>query len=188
LQNACQIPKIDEWIVYFSSEHAIILYRINGRKIEYAPLFSLKLKVNNYNHYSFNAFNEIDDTTFGGAIKKSRIEKHLLIKDMAKAINISRDSYMRLEQNKIELYDMDKLNNLFKTLDLKAEKICTPYQLFLMKNQGEQILKYRKDNNLSQNALADMLGTSRQCIGAYEKNKNRMLYDIWVKFDNLRNQ
>lgn len=80
----------------------------------------MKLKVNNHKHYSFNAFNEIDDTTFGGAIKKQRIEKHLAIKDVSKVIGVSKETYMRMEQNKYDLHNADKLKKLCDILDLDA--------------------------------------------------------------------
>ena len=127
--------------------------------------------MNYYKHYSFNAFNGIDDSTFGGAIKKQRIEKHLTIKQVADKVGISIDTLMRIEKNKYALYKPDKLSKLCEILEIQAEKICSPYQLFLMNNQGKQILKYRKENHLSQSALADMLGTSHQRIGAWEKTK-----------------
>ena len=186
-QNACIIPEIDKWTVCRSLANAYILHRIKNGALEYAPLFCIKLKVNNFKHYSFNAFNEIDDSTFGGSVKKRRIEKHLAIKQVASEVGISVDTLMRIEKNEYALYKPDKLSKLCKILEIHAEKICSPYQLFLINNQGEQILKFRKENHLSQNALADMLGTKRQRIGAWEKNKNRMPYEELRKFSDLLN-
>ena len=161
----------------------LILHRIKNGRIEYAPLFCLKLKVNNYKHYSFNAINEIDSTTFGGAIKKQRIEKHMTIKDLAKTIGVSKETYMRMEQNKYDLHNADKLNALCDILDLNAQKICSPYQLFLLNNPGEQILEYRKSHNLSQRELTNMLGIDRQAISRYENNINTMPLELWIKLN-----
>ena len=183
----CILPEIDEWTVYRSLPNTYILHRIKNGALEYAPLFCVKLKVNNYKHYSFNTFNEIDDSTFGGAVKKRRIEKHMTIKQVAAEVGISVDTLMRIEKNEYTLYKPDKLNKLCEILDLQPEKICSPYKLFLMNNQGEQILKFRKENHLPQSALAGMLGTSRQRIGAWEKNKNHMPYEMWIKFSTLLN-
>lgn len=179
------LPEIDKWSVYQSLPNAIILHRIQNSKVEYAPLFCIKLKVNNYKYYSFNAFNEIDDTTFGGAVKKQRIEKHMTIKQVADAVDISVDTLMRIEQNKYDLHKVDKLRKLCDILDLDAQKICSPYQLFLMNNQGEQILKFRKDNNLTQKELANMLNINRQAISRYEHNINQIPYELWVKIQKL---
>lgn len=178
---------MDKWTVCSSLPNAYILHRIKNGAVEYSPLFCVKLKVNHYKHYSFNAFNRIDDSTFGGAVKKRRIEKHLTIKQAAAEVGISIDTLMRIEKNKYTLYKPDRLNKLCEILDIPTEKICSPYQLFLMNNQGEQILKFRKENHLSQSALADILGTSRQHIGTWEKNKNRMPYEVWRKFGDLPN-
>ncbi len=173
--------------MYRSLPNAYIMHRIKNSALEYAPLFCVRLKVNNYKHYSFNAFNEIDDSTFGGAVKKRRIKKHLTIKQVAAEVGISVDTLMRIEKNKYTLYKPDKLNKLCELLEIQPEKICSPYQLFMLNNQGEQILKYRKENHLSQSALSGMLGTKRQRISAWEKNKNRMPYEVWRKFVDLLN-
>lgn len=186
-QNICIIPEIDKWTVCKSLPNVYIMHRIENGALEYAPLFCVRLKVNNYKHYSFNAFNRIDDSTFGGAVKKRRIEKHLTIKQVAAEVGVSVDTLMRIEKNEYTLHKPDKLNKLCELLEIQPEKICSPYQLFLLNNQGEQILKFRKENHLLQSALADMLGTSRQRIGAWEKNKNRMPYEVWRKFVDLLN-
>lgn len=70
---------------------------------------------------------------------------------------------------------------------LKAQKICSPYQLFLLNNQGEQILEFRKSHNLSQRELANMLGVNRQAVSRYENNINPMSYKLWSKFNELQN-
>ncbi len=180
----CILPEIDKWSVYHSLPNAYILHRIKNGKVEYSPLFCVRLKVNNYKHYSFNAFNEIDDTTFGGAVKKQRIEKHMTIKQVTDIVGISVDTLMRIEQNKYNLHNADKLKKLCDILDLDT-KNCSPYQLFLLNNQGEQILKFRKDNHLNQKQLAGLLGIDRQAISRYENNINQIPYELWVKFNNL---
>lgn len=182
----CVLPEIDEWTVYRSLPNAYVLHRIKNGALEYAPLFCVKLKVNNYKHYSFNAFNGIDDSTFGGAIKKQRIEKHLTIKQIAAKVDISVDTLMRIEKNEYTMHKPDKLSKLCEILEIQAEKICSPW-LFLLNNQGEQILKYRYDNHLTQKQLANLLGTVRQAISRYESNINPMPYELWVKFNNLHN-
>lgn len=168
------------------------MHRIKNGKVEYAPLFCIKLKVNNYKHYSFNAFNGIDDSTFGGAVKKQRIEKHMTIKQVADVVGLSIDTLMRIEKNKYNLHNADKLKKLCDILGLDAQKICSPYQLFLLNNHGEQIgeqiLEFRKSHNLSQRELANMLGINRQAVSRYENNINPMSYKLWDKFNNLYNK
>lgn len=88
----------------------------------------------------------------------------MTIKQVADYVGISVDTLMRIEQNKYDLNNVDKLKKLCGILDLDAQKICSPYQLFLLNNQGEQILKFRKDNHLIQKQLAELLNTDRQAI------------------------
>ena len=102
------------------------MHKIKNGALEYAPLFCVRLKVNNYKHYSFHAFNRIDDSTFGGAVKKRRIEKHLTIKQAAAEVGISIDTLMRIEKNKYTLYKPDRLIKLCEILDIPTEKICSP--------------------------------------------------------------
>ena len=187
-QNTSILPEIDKWSVYQSLPNAYILHRIKNGKVEYSPLFCIKLKVNNYKHYSFNAFNEIDDSTLGGAVKRQRIEKHMTIKQVANAVGISVDTLMRIEQNKYDLHNADKLRKLCDILDLNAQKICSPYQSFLLNNQSEQILKFRKNNHLTQKQLAEMLGTDRQTVSRYENNIKPMPYELWSKYNELQNR
>lgn len=139
-QNTNILPEIDKWSVYQSLPNAYLLHRIKNGKVEYTPLFCVRLKVNNYKHYSFKAFNEIDNSTFGGAVKKQKIEKHMTIKQVADYVSIGVDTLMRIEQNKYDLHYADKLKKIRDILDLDTQKICSPYQLFLLNNQGEQIL------------------------------------------------
>lgn len=186
-QEACILPKIDKWSIYQSLPNTYILHRIKNGNVEYSPLFCIKLRINNYKHYSFNAFNEIADSTFGGAIKKQRFEKHITIKQVSNIVGISVDTLMRIEQNKYNSHNADKLRKLCDILDLDVQKICLPYQLFLINDQGEQILEFRKSHNLSQRELANMLGVNRQAVSRYENNINPMSYKLWSKFNELQN-
>lgn len=120
-QDTSILPQIDKWSLYQSLPNAYVLHRIKNGNVEYYPLFCVRLKVNNYKHYSFNAFNEIDDSTFGGTVKKQRIEKHMTIKQVANIVGISVDTLMRIEQNKYNLHNADKLRKLLEILDLNKK-------------------------------------------------------------------
>lgn len=107
----------------------------------------------------------------------------MTIKDLAKTIGVSKETYMRMEQNKYDLHNADKLKTLCDILELDAQKICSPYQLFLLNNPGAQILDFRKSHNLSQRELANLLGTDRQAISRYENNINPMPLGLWIKLN-----
>lgn len=100
--------------------YAYFLHRIKNGSVEYAPLFCVKIRVNNYKHYSFNTLNRIDNSTFGVAIKKQRIEKHLTIKQVAGKVGISVDTLMRIEKKEYALHKPDKLNKLRIILDIQT--------------------------------------------------------------------
>ncbi len=184
-QNTSILPEIDKWSVFQSLPNTYILHRIKNGKVEYSPLFCIKLKVNNYKHYSFNAFNEIDDTTFGGAVKRQRIEKHMTIKQLANAVGISVDTLMRIEQDKYDLHNADKLKKSCDILDLDAQKICSPYQLFLLNNQGEQIKSYRQKYNLTQFEFANIFSVNKKTVSKWENNKPQIPYEKWKTLYNL---
>ena len=184
-QNTSILPEIDKWSVFQSLPNTYILHRIKNGKVEYSPLFCIKLKVNNYKHYSFNAFNEIDITTFGGVVKKQRIEKHMTIKQVADVVGISADTLMRIEQNKYDLHNADKLKKLCDFLDLNAQKICSPYQLFLLNNQGEQIKSFRQNHNLTQYEFANIFSVNKKTVSKWENDKAQMSYDKWEIYNTL---
>lgn len=179
MQKECILPEVDNWSVYQALPNTYILHRIKNGKVEYSPLFCIKLKVNNYKHYSFNAFNEIDNSTFGGAVKKQRIEKHMTIKQVANIVGISVHTLMRIEQNKYDLHNTDKLSKLCEFLDLDAQKICSPYQLFLMNNQGEQIKSFRQKHNLTQFEFANIFSVNKKTVSKWENNKSQIPYEKW---------
>lgn len=68
----------------------------------------------------------------------------MTIKQVAGKVGISVDTLMRIEKNRYTLYKPDKLKKLCEILKIQAEKICSPYQSFLMNNQGEQIFNFLK--------------------------------------------
>lgn len=51
-----------------------------------------------------------------------------------------------------------------------------------MVNVGERIIKLRKDNNWSQNELAQKVGSSRIMVGKYERNESSPSVDVIVRF------
>lgn len=129
--------------------NAYLLYRIKNGKSEYAPTFCIKLKVKTIS--IIHSMNLMKLMTPNSTIQlnKQRIEKHITIKPVASIIGVSVDTITRIEQNKYSLHNADKFRKLCDILDLEAQKICSPCQLFPLNNQGEQILKFRKDNHSS---------------------------------------
>lgn len=54
-----------------------------------------------------------------------------------------------------------------------------------MSHLGERIRKFRKENKLTQQQLADFLGVSRESISMYERGKRTPRYDKMIKLAQL---
>lgn len=109
----------------------------------------------------------------------------MTIKQVANIVGVSVDTLMRIEQNKYDLHNADKLKKLCDILNLDAQKICSPYQLFLMNNQGEQIKSYRQKHNLTQFELANIFSVNKKTVSKWENNKTQIPYDKWETYNNL---
>ena len=111
----------------------------------------------------------------------------MTIKQVANYVGISVDTLMRIEQNKYDLHNVDKLKKLCDILNLDAQKICSPYQLFLLNNQGEQIKSYRQKNNLTQFVFANTFSVNKKTVSKWENNKTQIPYGKWEIFNKLIN-
>lgn len=174
------------WELYCKLNLAYVLYKPSSIKTEFAILFGIKIPINDFKQYSKKSFESIDTTKTCGVIRKRRIEKQIFIRDISRALDISRDTYMRLEQGKYQLHHMDKLKLFAQLLEFNPDEIYTPYQIFIMNNQGLQIKKFRTDSNLTQKELAKILSVERHQISRWEKNQNQMPYDKWNIFSSLQ--
>ncbi len=54
-----------------------------------------------------------------------------------------------------------------------------------MSHLGERIRKFRKENNLTQQQLADLLGVSRESISMYERGERTPRYEKLIKLAQL---
>lgn len=181
LKGVSQKPKPNEWSIFNNFGNTFILYRTYLDRTEFAMAFAISFPV-----LDIKPLLSVDDTTTYGLIRKARLEKQIQVKDIARQLGISRYSYMHLEQGKYELHHMDKLKQLCEILDLEPNEIYTPYQLFIMNNQGKQIKKFRVDNNLTQRQLAELLGVNRKQVGRWENNYNQIEYEKWVLFEKIK--
>lgn len=53
-------------------------------------------------------------------------------------------------------------------------------RIYTLKNSGEKIRKLRIDNNMTQEALADRLGVTREYIGRVERGRNGISIDMAI--------
>lgn len=111
-------------------------------------------------------------------IKNEREDKDIRQCELAEKYNISKKSY-NLYENGFRSFPLNILNNVLKDLNISLD-----YILGLTKTKNyentkdidinkvqENIIKYRKLNNLSQRDLANKINISQQSISRYE-NQN----------------
>ena len=135
--------------------------------------------MNDFKQYSKKSYEQIDGSSLHGRIRKRRIDKQIYVGDMHKLLGVSYSQYIKIENGEYQLHHMDKLIRLCEILDIAPEEIYTPYQIFIMNNQGKQIKAYRKANGLTQTELAERLfvhrkTVSRKSLGIVLKNPLRI--------------
>ena len=127
-------------------------------------------------------------------LKDLREEKELTLKDVANELNISRSLYGRYEKG----YAIIPINHLIVVCDffgvsidyvfgftnkVKYSKFNTSIDKI---NVGLRIKNFRKENNITQQKLAEYLHTNRSLLSNYEKGiyliSTSFLYDICKKY------
>lgn len=127
-------------------------------------------------------------------VKNLREENKLKQKDIAKILNIQRSTYTSYEigRDTIPLKHLNKLCNYFNvsldyTMGLNKNKQYKNSKLEIDKNLLKQRLKeLRKDNNLTQKGIANILNISRSTWTGYEYGKFQistlLLYALAKKY------
>lgn len=179
------IPLIDEWSVLSADNRLALLHRIHYGKIEYGVFFSYRVFVNDFKQYSKKSYEQIDSNALHGRIRKRRIDKQIYVGEMHKLLGVSYSQYIKIENGAYQLHHMDKLKRLCEILDIAPEEIYTPYQIFIMNNQGKQIKAYRKANGLTQTELAERLFVHRKTVSKWENNTCQMPFEKWEKINGV---
>ena len=76
----------------------------------------------------------------------------------------------------------DKLAVIY---DIPVAELLDDYNLFLYRNQGEQIRAMRPTLGLSQSAYAKMLGVPLGTLKNWEQNRVRVFKSTWKKHFNI---
>ncbi len=184
----CPVPLIDEWSVLSADHHLALLHRVHYGKIEYGVFFSYRVFVNDFKQYSKKSYEQIDGSALHGRIRKRRIDKQIYVGEMHKLLGVSYSQYIKIENGAYQLHHMDKLKRLCEILDIAPEEIYTPYQIFIMNNQGKQIKAYRKANGLTQTELAERLFVHRKTVSKWENNTSQMPVEKWEEFSGATNK
>ncbi|MBE6139365.1 MAG: helix-turn-helix transcriptional regulator [Firmicutes bacterium] len=124
-----------------------------------------------------------------------REENDLTQKEVADVLGVKQAVYSRWE-NKVEIIPLPKLINFCNYFNLSLDYICgfsnnkninLNSNMIDRKTIGNNIVKFRNDNNLSQKDLAKFLNTTPSTVCAYEKGKTLILtsfaYQICEKYN-----
>ena len=123
-------------------------------------------------------------------IKDLRDEHDLVQIKMAEIMGVSKSTYARWETDEA-IIPLKHLNNLCNYFDVSMDYITgfTKEKSYKTINKrlnkqiiGQRLREFRKNNNLTQEALASKLNTSHSTISGYENGNTMMLtafvYDI----------
>ena len=113
-------------------------------------------------------------------LKEIRIQKKLSQKEVATAINLARQTYNHYEvqENIIPLKHLNKLANYYNVSidyllnlndELNYNNIIKDININISK---ERLKVFRKENDLTQEKLANILNTFHTVVVDYEKGKN----------------
>lgn len=116
-------------------------------------------------------------------IKKMREEKELTQKEVAKLLGVTQQTYSIWENGSkfIPLKHLNTLANYYNvSMDYLTELTQTKKQPLYTKKLdkitiGKKIQKFRHQNNITQNQLANDLNTTHSVISAYENGKTLIL-------------
>lgn len=119
-----------------------ILYKFDSGRTVYAPLYihTFKFLSNRHlrNAQDFLCANPNPQTldTVSDKLKWYRYQNGLQQSDMAKIIEVDRTTYSRYEENVLEAYPLDKLENAAKRFGIDITELLDEYNLFLYRGQG----------------------------------------------------
>lgn len=122
-------------------------------------------------------------------LRELRENKELKQKDLASTLNVSRPNYTRWETKEkiIPLTKLNDLCNFYKinmdyVIGLSDEVKEIKENVILDKEIiGNNIKSLRKKHNLSQEELANILGTTHSVISAYELGKTLILTSFLIE-------
>ena len=63
---------------------------------------------------------------------------------------------------------------------------CNPYHIFVYKDAGKQVMRYRKNLGLTQVQLADRLGVTQTTVKRWERNVSKPPVSIWELVAGIR--
>lgn len=117
---------------------------------------------------------------YGDNLKKLRIEKNLTQKEIAKILNIAKQTYnhYELQENILPIKHINTISNFYNvSIDYILGLTSTPNYPNSKKGinnieAGNRLKEFRKENKLTQVKLASILNTTFSSIAFNEKGRN----------------
>lgn len=154
-----------------------ILCRFQKGKITYAPLYIHTLRFLTNRHltkaqiFLYENPNPEKLVTVSDKLKWYRINCGYLQRDVAVALEVDRTTYSRYEENVLEAYPLDKLAKAAELFHIDITSLLDDYNLFLYRNQGQQIKRLRKSLKLTQSQFAKYINTPLGTLKKWEQNR-----------------
>lgn len=124
-------------------------------------------------------------TSVSDKLKWYRIHNGFLQRDVAKAMGVDRTTYSHYEENILDSYPLDKLEQAATLFQLDLIDLLDEYNLFLYRGQGQKIKELRKSLRLTQSEFAKSIHVPLGTLKKWEQNKVRMQKDSFAKIQAL---
>jgi transcriptional regulator with XRE-family HTH domain len=117
-------------------------------------------------------------TGISDKLRYYRHQKELKQSDVADFAGISRSTYLRYESG-LKVYPSDKLRKIAELFEIPVTELFDEYHLFLLHGQGQQLRALRKENSLTQNAMAALLNVNTGTVKRWESDRIVMPREFW---------
>lgn len=123
--------------------------------------------------------------TVSDKLKWYRYQNGLLQSEVAKVMKVDRTTYSRYEENVLEAYPLDKLAKAAELFHIDITSLLDDYNLFLYRNQGQQIKRLRKSLKLTQSEFSKYIGVPLGTLKKWEQNRVSIQKKTYKKLSKL---
>ena len=121
-------------------------------------------------------------TEIADKLRWYRYQKGLRQRDAADYAGIDRSTYIHYEEAGQDFYPKEHMEKLAELFEVPLENLLDDYNLFLLREQGEQIKAIRQRLGLTQKAYAAQLGVPLQKFKRWEQGNVQIFKSTWEKY------
>lgn len=120
-------------------------------------------------------FRQNEQTPIKDKLRYVRLMAGLKQVELADLVGIERSTLNRLENGVVAEENMktDLLVRIAIACGVERTFCCNRYHEFLANNCGDKIKKYRKERQMTQQALADVFGVHKKTVGEWEQDRHK---------------